>query len=159
MSRYKKISALKTIGIRLKRQRESQKLQIEDVVEMTGFTYKKIADVESGEETSLSYFIEICLALKIHPKEILDFNLGSKTRYQLSSNRKEKPRLTARLSEYIENGFFNTPRYTGEVVNKIKDDFEFESSSSNVSAILRRFVNDGFLSIIKDKRRNLYFKK
>ena len=42
MSRYKKISALKTIGIRLKRQRESQKLQIEDVVEMTGFTYKKI---------------------------------------------------------------------------------------------------------------------
>ena len=63
------------------------------------------------------------------------------------------------VSEYIENGFFNTPRYTGEVVNKIKDDFEFESSSSNVSAILRRFVNDGFLSIIKDKRRNLYFKK
>ena len=105
MSRYKKISALKTIGIRLKRQRESQKLQIEDVVEMTGFTYKKIADVESGEETSLSYFIEICLALKIHPKEILDFNLGSKTRYQLSSNRKEKPRLTARLVNILKTAF------------------------------------------------------
>ncbi|MFT0714657.1 helix-turn-helix domain-containing protein [Flagellimonas lutimaris] len=159
MPRYKKISALKSIGKRLKKQRESQKLQIEDVVEMTGFTYKKISDVEAGEETSLSYFIEICLAIKIHPKEILDFNFGSKPRFELSSTRKEKPRLTPRLNEYIKIGFFKTPRYTGEIVAKLKVDFGIVSTSSNVSAILRRLVNNGSLIIIKRNRRNYYREK
>lgn len=159
MPRYKKISALKSIGKRLKKQRESQKLQIEDVVEMTGFTYKKISDVEAGEETSLSYFIEICLAIKIHPKEILDFNLGTKPRFELSSTRKEKPRLTPRLNEYIKIGFFKTPRYTGEIVAKLNDDFGIVSSSSNVSAILRRLVDDGYLEIIKGQNRNQYYQK
>ena len=159
MSRYKKTSALKTIGKRLKKQRDKEKLQIEDVVEMTGFTYKKISDVESGEETSLSYFIEICLAINIQPKDVLDFNVGSKSRFSLSSSRKEKTRLTSRLIEYINQGFFKKPRYNSEVVIKLKEDFGVVSSSSNVSAILRRLVDDGYLKIIKGKKRNQYYQK
>jgi len=159
MSRYKKTSALKAIGKRLKKQREKEKLQIEDVVEMTGFTYKKISDVESGEETSLSYFIEICLAINIQPKDILDFNVGFKPRFILSSTRKEKPRLTSRLIESINQGFFKKPRYNSEVVIKLKEDFGVVSSSSNVSAILRRLVDEGRLEVIKGHNRNQYYKK
>ena len=159
MNRYKKVDALREIGKRLKKKREEEKLQIEDVVEMTGFTYKKIVDIEAGEETSLSYFLEICLAIKVHPKEVLNFKIDSKPRFMLSPSRKEKSRITYRLNEYLKNGYFDNPRTTGEVVDKLKKDFKITPSSSDVSAILRRFNKINLLKIVKRGKRNIYSKR
>ncbi|RAV29188.1 hypothetical protein [Sinomicrobium soli] len=158
MARYKDTRALKEIGKRLKAKRLKENLNIEDVIEMTGFTYKKISDMENGHETSLSYFIQVCLAIRIHPCDLLKFDIGDQPRFKLSPTRREKSRLTPRIMEYMDKGYFNQPRTARDVVEKLADDFGLKTDSSTVSSILRRIAleEQQLLRITKSGRNNQY---
>ncbi|GAA3627776.1 helix-turn-helix domain-containing protein [Flavivirga jejuensis] len=159
MARYKNTTVLKIIGAKIKSQRIKENLEIEDVSEMTGFTYNTITNIESGAETYFSYFIEVCFALGIHPKELMDIKLTVKPRFELSPSRMEKSRLTSRIKAYIQNGYFKTPRKTNEVVKKLKEDYKIDVESKNVSAIIGRFAKNNVLRITKIGKRNLYTNK
>ncbi|WP_026979100.1 transcriptional regulator [Flavobacterium tegetincola] len=158
MNKYKNNVALKAIGIAFKERREFFNLDIEDIVEMTGFTYKKIYDFENGEETSISYFIELSLAVNTHPKDLLNIPLRSEPRFKLSETRKEKSRLTSRIMTYFSNDYFQIPRKTNDIVLKLREDFNVTVESKNVSAILGRLAKNNILKIKKDGARNLYHK-
>tara|TARA_R110000744_G_scaffold353952_1_gene460305 strand:+ start:2106 stop:2567 length:462 start_codon:yes stop_codon:yes gene_type:complete len=151
MARYKNDKVLKIIGKRIFNHRIKEEMEIEDVAEMTGFSYNTISNIENGSETYLSYFIEVCFAIGIHPKDILDIKLTMKPRYELSPSRKEKSRLTSRIKILINVGYFRKPKLTSEVVKKLKDDYNLEAISKDVSSILGRHLKS-----IKEGNRNLY---
>ncbi|MBS9525722.1 helix-turn-helix transcriptional regulator [Litoribacter alkaliphilus] len=64
------------MGNRIAELRKSKKISQEDLVEFTGFTLSQIGRIERGEvNTSISHLSKIAYALKVHPKELLDFDL------------------------------------------------------------------------------------
>nr|WP_246535455.1 helix-turn-helix transcriptional regulator [Litoribacter alkaliphilus] len=64
------------VGNRIAELRKSKKISQEDLVEFTGFTLSQIGRIERGEvNTSISHLSKIAYALKVHPKELLDFDL------------------------------------------------------------------------------------
>lgn len=159
MARYKNATTLKALGKKIKAQRIKAKMKIEDLAEMTGFTYNTISNIENGSETYLSYFIEVCFALGRHPKEIMDIDLDVKSRFQLSASRLEKSRLTDRINAYIESDYFKTPRTTSEIAKKLKEEHDSDFESKNVSVILLRFSKSKILKINKKGNKNLYSTK
>ena len=156
MVKYKDSVTLKLIGKRIKARRIKLNLEIDDVAEMTGFAYNTIWNVENGLETNLSYFIQICFALNTHPKMILDIEFDIKPRFPLSASRKEKSRLTPRISKYIESDYFTVPRSTSDVANKMREEFKTKLETKTISAILLRFVKDNILQHVKKGNKNYY---
>ncbi|CAA9196012.1 hypothetical protein FLA105534_00905 [Flavobacterium bizetiae] len=159
MARYKNEIALKKIGEKLKNERLKAALEIEDLAAMTGFTYNTILNIETGLETYLSYFIDVCFSLGIHPKEIMDVTLDVKPRFSLPASRLEKSRLTNRINALIKSDYFNKERSAREVTQKLTIDYNSDFESKNVSVILIRFVKANILKITKVGNRNLYLIK
>lgn len=159
MARYKNETALKALGLRIKAYRIKAKLEILDLVVMTGFSYNTISDIENGSETSISYFIGICFALGIHPKEMMDIEFDIKSTNSLTPDRLEKSRLTQRIKTLIQNGYFKEPRSTSDVTKNLIEIHKLDFVSKNVSVILTRFATTGILNVTKKGNRNLYSAK
>ncbi|MDP2687027.1 MAG: helix-turn-helix domain-containing protein [Aequorivita sp.] len=150
---------LAAIGKRLEEHRLSQNLQPEDVAEMTGLTAATIRNIESGKETYLSNFIAYCLALEMHPKDILAIEIALKPLFELSQSRKEKSRLTPRIDHLIETDFLKTDRTANDIVNELAEVYQVKTETSNVSVILKRKVGEGKLKVSKKGRFNFYKKR
>ena len=161
MRRNKNTIVLQSVGQRIKSCRIDQGLEIEDISEMTGLSYNTINNIEKGEETHFSNIIEVSFALGMHLKELLNIPLIVKPRFELSPARREKSRLTARINLYLGEDYFNSPRKSSDVVQRLKDDFKVEIHSKNVSTILTRMAKNNILKITKEGIKNLYsnFKK
>jgi len=150
---------LATIGKRIEEQRISQDLQPEDVAEMTGLTAATIRNIENGKETYLSNFFAVCLAINMHPKDMVDIKIKLKPLFELSEPRKEKSRLTPRIDHLIETDFLKTERSANDVVNELSAVYEIKTKTSNVSVILNRKVGEGKLKVSKKGRVNFYKKR
>lgn len=137
MAKYIDKDLLEKIGKRLQKQRKKNRYLIVDVASKTGFSSKTIKDIESGNETSLSYFTEVCKALRIHPKEIYDFTIDLKPRFE---HVPPKNRITSGVEELIEEGYFSKYRTAEEVKGKLKEHYEIETTTSSLSVILGRQV-------------------
>tara|TARA_R110002049_G_scaffold93815_4_gene231577 strand:+ start:801 stop:1289 length:489 start_codon:yes stop_codon:yes gene_type:complete len=155
MAKYKNEPLLKEIGKRIKAQRIKSELEIEDIAEMTGFSYNAIRSLEDGNELTLSYFVEICKAIKSHPKDILDFKIDTKTRFKLSPSRKEKSRLTSRIKLYLDDNYFTKDRTALDILHELENEYQVKSSSSAISVILNRMVESGILKT--SKKRNIHY--
>jgi|SRR5690606_17741554 len=103
--------------------------------------------------------LAVCLAVDMHPKEILDIEIALKPLFNLSEPRKEKSRLTPRIEHLIKNGFLKTERTANDVVNELSTVYEIKTETSNVSVILNRKVGEGKLKVSKRGRFNVYKKK
>jgi transcriptional regulator with XRE-family HTH domain len=150
---------LATIGKRIEEQRISQDLQPEDVAEMTGLTAATIRNIENGKETYLSNFFAVCLAINMHPKDMVNMEIKLKPLFELSEPRKEKSRLTPRIDHLIETDFLKTERSANDVVNELSAVYEIKTKTSNVSVILNRKVGEGKLKVSKKGRVNFYKKR
>lgn len=156
MIRYKNEIVLKILGERLKAKRLKAELAIEDLAAMTGFSYNTISNIENGLETYITYFIEICFALGVHPKEIMDVELDVKPRFSLPASRLEKSRLTNRINALIEANYFQIERSASEVTQKLTSDHNSDFESKNVSVILTRLVKSSVLKTTKVGNKHLY---
>lgn len=156
MTEYQGKIAIKKVGKKLAEERRRQNYEITDIAEMAGLTYNTVSKMESGEDTLLSNFIEVCFALNLHPKEIINVQLNIKAKSELSPSRKEKSRLTSRIKNLIDNGNFNTWQGTKDIVLKLNEIFMVKTDSKSVSTILRRLHFEEYLNMKKDGRKNLY---
>jgi DNA-binding Xre family transcriptional regulator len=156
MPKYKNEQLLKEIGERVKDQRIKSELEIEDISEMTGFTSNTIRNLEDGNELTLSYFVEICKAIKIHPKDILDLKIDTQTRFKLSPSRKEKPRLTARIKLYLADNYFLKDRTAHDILQELEEAYQVKSSTAAISVILNRMVKMDILKASKKKNIHYY---
>lgn len=150
---------LATIGERIEEQRIRQDLQPEDVAEMTGLTAATIRNIENGNETYVSNFLSVCLAVKIHPKDIFDIEITIKPLFELSEPRKEKSRLTPRIDSLIETDFLEIEKTANDIMNELARVYEFKTKTSNISVILKRKVDEGKLKVSKKGRANVYKKR
>lgn len=156
MANYRDRLLLKELGKRLKVQRLKKKLAIKDVSEKTGFTVDTIKNVESGKETTISYFTEICKALSIHPKDIFDFPINLKSRNEVSPARIEKTRLTNRIKDYVTGKYFSEYRGTADVKRKLEREYNIKTTSAAVSVILSRLVQSQDLLFKKVDGKKMY---
>lgn len=150
---------LATIGKRIEEQRISQDLQPEDVAEMTGLTAATIRNIENGKETYLSNFLSVCLAVNIHPKDMIDIKIVIKPLFELSEPRKEKSRLTPRIDSLIKTNFLKTERTAIDIVDELEALYDVKTETSNVSVILSRKVEEGKLKVSMKGRINFYLKR
>jgi transcriptional regulator with XRE-family HTH domain len=155
--RNKKIT--KQIGAKLRELREIADLSITDVADMTGFSYPTISAIEKGEEVTASYLVEIAKAIGVHPMEALNIPVIIKPRFPLSPQKKERNRVTQKITKlYEETDFFNTPKFVRDVVKYYYDESKIKVSSDSVSIVLKRFIDLGKLTYQKVGRQNQYYK-
>ena len=157
MKKYRnKIETVK-IGKRIQHFREVAELSISDVADMTGFTYPTIASIEGGEESTISYIIEICKAIGVHPSELFNMPFSLKPRNKLSPQKAERIFLTQRITALNKDSdFFDTPRFVRDVLLYLNDEFEIKANSTSVAVVLKRLADSGKLKIKKSGRQNLY---
>ncbi len=156
MGIHRNILVTQAIGKKIKELRESYGLEIEDISEMTGFTPNNIRAIEQGKESRVSTLAEIAFAIGVQPSEIMNVIFKIKPRFKLSSKRKEKTKLTQRINHMVNTNYFDEPKYVKNVLDSLVDDFRIETTSSSISAILLRRVNEGKLRIKKIGRQNQY---
>ncbi len=150
---------LKLIGNRLREQRLHQGLDPEDVAEMTGLTAVTIRKIETGKEFYMSNFVAFCFAVNLHPKLVLDVAMDMEPLFPLSDPRKEKTRLTARIESFIRSDFFDRERTTRDVVNELATHYETRTTTSAVSVILARKVDEEVLTARREGKLNVYKKR
>lgn len=158
MANYRDESLLQELGRRLKNQRLRKKLEIKDISERTGFSADTIKNIERGNETTISYFIQICKALNIHPKDIFDFPIKLISRNEASPARIEKTRLTNRIKDYVTGNYFSEYRGAADVKTKLENDYNIKTTSAAVSVILSRMVQTKDLIFKKTNRKKMYIK-
>lgn len=158
MAKYYNKTVTKLIGENIKAERKKLDLEIEDIAEITGFHRNTISSIERGSNTDLSHFVEIAFALNKQPKEILNLHFEIKPRNPLSKTRKEKNRLTARISVLIKEGFFKREKTTREVCDALIEKYPQSThiATKNISVILRRQVMQKKLKVIKHGHKNHY---
>lgn len=150
----------KKVGRKITQLRTSAGFSISDIAEKTEFAYQTISNIEAGEETTLSYLIEIAKAIGVHPEEFFNgIKFSKQTRSKLNPKRKEKERITLRLQELSKHtDYFKVPRYVRDVVSYFKENFKQAPSSITVSVVLNRFVKDGVLKYNLVGRQKKYYK-
>ena len=158
MAKYKDRKTLEALGKKIAEYRTSKELSVEDVAEMTGFAARTIRNIEIGEETTVSFLIAVCQAIGLHPKQALDIELVIKPRFPLSASRKEKSRLTQRIENFINTNYFRDERSAKEVVAELNAVYKIDTTTSAVSVILNRKVEDLDLQS-KKKNSVTHYKK
>lgn len=159
MSRYKDELNLVKLGANLSTQRETLELSVEDISEMTGFSTQTIRNIEAGEESSLSYVIAICQALDLHPTKAFDFPIKLEPRFKLSAVRAEKTRLTQRIEGFVASDYFNQGRTAKDVVSELNEVYQIHTTTSAVSVILKRKVDEQLLKIEQTGKKQRIYKK
>ena len=149
MTKYQNISVTQAIGKRIKELREAHGLEVEDIAEMTGFTPANIRLIEKGKESRISTLVEIAFAIGVQPHEFFNISFKIKPRFKLSPNRKEKTKLTKRINHLITSNYFKEPRHVKDVLSFLINNYKTKTTSSSISAILIRRVEEGKLKVTK----------
>lgn len=113
---------------------------------MTGFKKQTIENIEKGEESTLSYLVEIAKAIGVHPKELLEVDFTIRPRFKLGPQRAEKNKLTERIKKlYSDTNFFQASRFVRDVEAHLKEVYKIKNSSAQISLILTRMEKEGLL--------------
>jgi len=153
---HRNITVTQAIGKKIKELREARELEIEDISEMTGFTSNNIRAIEKGKESRISTLVEIAFAIGVQPHEITNITFKIKPRFKLSAKRKEKTKLTQRVNQLVKSNYFKEAKYVKDILLSLIDDYKIKTTSSSISAILLRRVEEGKLKVKKVGRQNQY---
>jgi transcriptional regulator with XRE-family HTH domain len=153
---HRNTAVTKAIGKKIKELREARGLEVEDISEMSGFTSINIRAIEEGKESRISTLAEIAFAIGVQPYEITNIHFKIKPRFKLSAKRKEKTKLTQRVNQLVRSNYFKEPKYVKDVLLSLIDDYKIKTTSSSISAILLRRVEEGKLKVKKVGRQNQY---
>src|SRR5690606_19816166 len=97
-----------------------------------------------------------CFALNKQPSEIIPPDLPIKAKGKLSPARLEKSRITMRVNKLFGQNFFSRHRYSRDVAEILKREYDLDASTNLVSVILSRLVEEGKLKALKEGYRNRY---
>ena len=159
MGKYIDEQSTKQIGELLRQNRKAKGYSLDDIAAMTGFTINTISAIENGGDTTVSYIIAICRAIKTHPSQILNIELELTPLFDLPPGRKERAKTTYRVKELVEEtDFFEEPRLVESVVEDFMAKYNVKPHPSEISTALKKFADEGKLTYTKQGRRNLYRK-
>lgn len=160
MKPFRNTKLTSKIGAKIRDLRGKAGLSLDDVADMTGFTQSYLSAVENGSETGISHLVEIAKAIGVHPKVLLDLPIDVKPRYPLSPQRKERNRLTFRITTLLDDtDFFDSPKYVRDLIDHLFIESKVKVGSATVAVVLKRLVESGKLTYTKVGRQNRYKKK
>lgn len=156
MKRFKDSKTLEQLGQRIRAYRKHAGFSIENIAEMTGFAARTIRNAEAGEESSVSYIVEICKAIGLHPRDAFDFKIAIKPRFKLSEASRNKPQITRYINTLIEKNYFKQERTTKDVAEELAAVYSTPTKPANLSSILIRKVAEKELRSEKRENKNYY---
>ncbi len=148
MANYHNLEVTNLIGKHLTETRKRKKLQIEDVVALTGFNRNTIISIENGANTDVSHLMEYLFALETAPEDFFkEIKFDVKPRFPLSATRKEKSNATSRLEDLIKSGFFNDGKTNEDACTELNRLFPESKTftTKSIAVPLNRFKNKGAL--------------
>ena len=101
------------------------------------------------------------MAIDLDPTEIFRDGLREGTRFKLSPKRRDSAKITKRITELVNEPFFEQPRNAKEVIHELQTRFpELKKlETKNISVILRRLVTGKKLIVSSSVSRVNYYKK
>ena len=96
--------------------------------------------------------------MELHPAQAFDFPIDLEPRFKLSAVRAEKTRLTQRIEGFVAGDYFNEGRTAKDVVTELNEVYHIQTTTSAVSVILKRKVNEQLLKIDQAGKQRMYKK-
>lgn len=159
MTKYRDNKFIKKVGARIREIREGNKLSLEDLASMTGFTIATLGEIERGKvNTDISHIAAIGQALGMPPMKLLDVDINLRPRFELPPNRENRVSTTLRVKELAETDYFNAPRTVTAVIEYVRENQGVSLESSPVSGVLKNLVEEGLLEYSKSGRKHVYHK-
>lgn len=84
MAKYRNVYDTMLVGKRISELRKEKGFTLEDIAEMTRFSYSSLHAIEKGRDTGTSYLIEIAKAIGVHPQELFNVKMVIRPRFKLS---------------------------------------------------------------------------
>lgn len=150
--------ALKDIGEKLKKERESRNWTVAKIQALSGLNPTTINRIEDGSNAKVATLLEYCFALELHPKELMDLEMEVSPKIPPTKNDEAKKfAYTAGVKQLINDGFFRSWKSTGEVQEALEVKFQIKDLvSKNISSTLGKLVKNKALIISRDDNPFLY---
>ncbi|RXJ45681.1 hypothetical protein [Gelidibacter gilvus] len=150
------------LGLKLKFYRLGKYLSIEDIIFMTEISKSSIIKIEKGEAKNIDLYVEYAKSVQYPLETLIDFKIPLKPKKELSGERKEATRLTARIRENIVNSNFLKG---GKTVADIKTELlrinaiDQLITSTAIAGVMRNLKQDELVKTgEKVGRKEVYYK-
>ncbi len=149
------------LGLRLREFRLEKNFSLEDIKIMTHISISTILKIEKGEAKIIDNYVEYAKAV-VYPFETLsDFKIKLEPLYELTTERKEATKLTAKIRKYIVNTDF---LLVGKTIEEIRgklikiNQISSEVRSTEIAGVMRNLTDDDVIKKEKLGNKNLYLK-
>jgi transcriptional regulator with XRE-family HTH domain len=149
------------LGVKLKEIRLEKGFSIKDIIEMTSISKSSILKIEKGEAKNIDNYVEYAKAVEYPLETLVDFKIKLESLNQLSTERKEATKLTAKIRKHIVNTAF---LIVGKTIAEIRDELirinqiDSKVKSSDIAGVMRNLADDDVIKKEKLGSKNLYLK-
>lgn len=149
------------LGVKLKEIRLEKGFSINDIIEMTSISKSSILKIEKGEAKNIDNYVEYAKAIEYPLETLVDFKIKLEPLNQLSSERKEATKLTAKIRKHVVNSTF---LIVGKTIAEIRDELirinqiDSKVKSVDIAGVMRNLTDDDVIKKEKLGNKNLYLK-
>jgi transcriptional regulator with XRE-family HTH domain len=149
------------LGSKLKEIRLEKGFSINDIIEMTSISKSSILKIEKGEAKNIDNYVEYAKAVEYPLENLVDFKIKLEPLNQLSTERKEATKLTAKIRKHIVNTAF---LIDGKTIAEIRDELirinqiDSKVESTDIAGVMRNLADDDVIKKEKLRNKNLYLK-
>lgn len=148
----------KAFGRRVRELREKRAWTQGDLAVISSISDAQISAIENGRESPRLYTIKsISVALGVTPSNLLDFTYDLKLNTNFRRGKVRKSGTTKLIKGLLSDGFFITPKSVTDVIKHVREKFNVDLISTEVSGVMLLMVGKSQLIKIKESsNRNLY---
>ncbi|MFH7000568.1 helix-turn-helix domain-containing protein [Flavobacterium bizetiae] len=149
------------LGIKLKEIRLEKGFSIKDIIDMTSISKSSILKIEKGEAKNIDNYVEYAKAVEYPLENLVDFKIKLEPLNQLSIERKEATKLTAKIRKHIVNtAFLIDGKTIAEIRNELIRINQIDSKvkSTDIAGVMRNLADDDVIKKEKLGNKNLYLK-
>jgi len=128
---------------------------------MTSILKSSVLKIEKGEAKNIDNYVEYAKAVEYPLETLLDFKINLEPLNQLSTERKEAAKLTAKIRKHIVNTVF---LIDGKTISEIRDELirinqiDSKVKSTDIAGVMRNLADDDVIKRGKLGNKNLYLK-
>jgi len=149
------------LGLKLKEFRLEKGFSVKDIIDMTSISKSSILKIEKGEAKNIDNYVEYAKAVEYPLETLVDFKIKLEPLNQLSTERKETTKLTAKIRKHIVNTAFLVD---GKTIAEIRDELirikqiDIKIKSADIAGVMRNLADDDVIKKEKLGKKNLYIK-
>ncbi|OXB10189.1 hypothetical protein B0A81_04040 [Flavobacterium plurextorum] len=147
------------LGLKLKEFRLEKGFSVKDIIDMTNISKSSILKIEKGEAKNIDNYVEYAKAVEYPLETLVDFKIKLEPLNQLSTERQEATKLTAKIRKHIVNTAF---LINGKKIAEIRDELirinqiDIKVKSADIAGVMRNLADDDVIKKEKLGNKNLY---